>query len=60
MNSYLKTEFPKNPTFEDKSVCPHCNTDLFYLMDGNRIFCSGCKTELRNNDNYKGGELAEN
>jgi len=47
----------KNCTNEDISVCPHCESSLFFLCDGNRIFCYGCLKELRNNDNFQEGKL---
>lgn len=47
----------KNPTSDDIAICPHCENDLFHIIDGNRLFCSKCKKEVRNNENFQEGTL---
>lgn len=54
---YCDVCIPVNPTLEDKSVCHKCENDTFYLLDGNRIFCSKCGIEGKNNVNFKRGRL---
>lgn len=55
---YCDVCMPKNPLLKDDGCCcPHCKCELFYILDGNRHFCSECKRELRNNVNFKGGKL---
>lgn len=60
LEELAKEQFPKNPSkSKDLGVCPHCRCELFYLCEGTRLFCSGCKSELRINTNFLGGKLLQ-